>query len=238
MAGQSARQTEIGVNAHDLSGYFKGYDSSWEIGLEDTTTFAAARTAKSWTLLLEEAAMTLTGFWDQTATTGVNTVIRDALASATKAIVTLWPTGDAVGEEGVAMEADLGSRPVSGAVESVITIGAEFRSSTGEEDVVCLHGLTEETLDGDGDTVDNGAATSNGGSAFLEVSDVTTDNTVTLRGSTDNFVANDTLLGSFTLVNADYTTERIELSGTIPRYVRASWNLTGNSTFRVALNRK
>jgi len=238
MPGTSARNAAIGVNAVDLSGYFRAVEAMWEIEMDDTTTFGATRVAKSWTLLLEIATLIFTGFWDATATVGVNAVLKAAFAAATQSIVTWWPTGDAVGSHGVAMLADLGTKKREGAVDKAITIGAEFKSSVGEEEVVSLHALTQETSDGNGTIVDNGAATTNGGSAYLEVSDITTDITVTLRHSTDNFGANDVLLGSFTIVAADRTTQRIALTGTINRYVRAVWDLTGNSTFRVGLHRK
>lgn len=237
MAGQSARNTAIGVNAYDLSGYFKAMDLGWEIGLEDTTTFSSTRTAKSWTLLLEEAVLALTGFWDDTATVGVNVVIRAALAAATKSVVTVWPTGDAVGAEGMAMEADLGSRKVDGAVDGVIALGCEFKSSTGDEDVISLHALAQETLDGDGDTVDNGAATSNGGAVYLECALVGTDNIVTIHASDDDFSGDDDTIATFTTVSADYKVQRIAITGAIKRYVRVSWNLTGNSTFRASISR-
>jgi hypothetical protein len=234
---QSARNASIGVNGFDLSGYFRAFDTAWEIGLEDTTTFSATRVAKSWTLLLEEAMWTLTGFWDATAIVGVHAVIKAALALATKSIVTVWPTGDAVGSRGKALQADLSSRTVEGAVDSVLTIGAEFKSSVGEEDVVSHHALAQETIDGNGTTVDNGAATTNGGVAYLEVSAVTTNVLVTVRHSTDNFGANDVLLGTFALATARGA-QRLEIAGTINRYTRFVWDLTGNTTFRGSLGRK
>lgn len=236
--GQSARNSAIGVNAFDLSGFFRAWDSAWEIGLEDTTTFASTRTAKSWTLLLEESLTTLTGFWDPTATTGVHAVISAALGAAAKSIVTVWPTGDAVGAPGVAVEADAGSRKIEGAVDGVISIAAEFKSSVGEEEVVSLHALAQETGDDDGDTVDNGAATQNGGAVYLEVSDVGTDIAVEVHASDDNFVADDDTIATFATVTTDRTVQRIALTGEIKRYVRVSWDLTGNSTFRASIHRR
>lgn len=235
--GTSGRNSAIHVNAFDLSGYFRGLDVSDDVTLEDTTAYGPSVAGKSFTPTLQESTLSLKGFWDPTLVTGVNVVIRAALAAATKSIVSVWPTGDAVGQAGMAMQADVANRKVSAPVDNVVTLEVEFKSSVGDEDVVSLHALTQETVDGNGTIVDNGAATTDGGSAYLHVPDITTSIIVTLRHSSDNFAVDDTLLGTFATVSADRGEERIALSGTIKQYVRVVWDLTGNATFGVGLHR-
>lgn len=236
----SARNAVVSVNAFNLSGFFRAVEAAWEIDLEDTTGFGVTRVAKSWCLLLEVATLVFTGFWDATAVTGVNAVLKAAFAAAGKSIVSWWPTGDAYGAVGVAMHADLSTKKREGAVDKAITIGAEFKSSVGEEEVVCHHPMQLETIDANGTTVDNLASTANGGSAYLEVEDVTTNIIVTVRHSTDNFGGSDVLLGTFTTVTVDRTCLRIEFPAgtTINRYTRFVWDLTGNAIFRGSLHRR
>lgn len=236
--GVSARNSAVHVNAFDLSGYFRGIDIVDDVGLEDATAFGTSRVGKSWARTLYEATLSLKGFWDPTLVTGVNVVLRAALAAATQSIVSIWPTGDVVGQVGFGFKADVSSRKVASEVAGLITLEAEFKSSVGDEEIVSLHALAQETLDGNGTTVNNGAATANGGSAYLHVPDIATNIIVTLRHSTDNFVANDTLLGTFATVSADRGEERIEFTGTVKQYVRAVWDLTGTATFGVGIHRR
>ena len=123
-------------------------------------------------------------------------------------------------------------------VDGVVKMSAEFTSSTGEEDVISLHALAQETADGNGTTVDNGASSANGGAVYLHVTEMTTALAVTVRHSTDNFVSSDVLLATFTADPAAGTAQRIALTGTINRYVRVVWDLTDDATFGAAINRR
>ena len=235
--GQTARNAAIHVNGYDLTTYFAEEESTFDSGLEDTTAFGPSVVAKSFTATIAEASLMFRGWWTSGAA-AVWRVLRDAIATTTKSVVSIWHIGDAVGNSGLAMQSDLSSLKVPMAVSGALKIEVEFKSSVGEEDVVSLHPfLTQETGAGNGTTVDNTAATTAGGSAYLQVSDVGTTMTVTIRHSTDNFVGDDTLLGTFAAVTVDRTVERIVLSGTIKRYVRIAWTQTGNTTFGVALHR-
>jgi hypothetical protein len=62
---------------------------------------------------------------------------------------------------------------------------------------------------------------------------------VSIRHSTDNFVADDTELVAFTAVTGA-TSERKEFSGAVKRYVRAIATLAGGEsiTFQLGFNRK
>lgn len=236
--GTAARNSKIIINASDMSAYLRSWDSSFTQVLEDSTAFGASVLAKKWTPTLSEQVDVFGGFQNATADTGINAVVRAAKTNGTRSIVVVYPTGETIGASGIAIEGDLSSRGLPTEVASVLRIEAEFRSSVGEEDVVSLHATEEETLDGNGDTVDNSAATTDGGAAYLWVPDVTTDITVTIRHSSDNFAADDTLLASFTQVTTDRSWQRVAITGSIKQYVRAVWDLTGDATFGVALHRR
>lgn len=234
--GTAARNTAIHVNGTNLSGYFSQEDSTWTGGLEDTTAYGSAVTAKTWTPTLSEGTLTLAGFWDDTAG-GILDVLNAAYASATQAICSIWHTGDSVGNRGVAIKGDVKTTKDSAQVDGVLKISTEVTSSVGEEDVISLHALTQETADGNGTTVDNTAATTAGGSAYLHVSEMTTALTVHIYHSTDNFATDDTLLATFAADPTANTAERITISGTIRQYTRVEWTQTGNATFGVGLHR-
>lgn len=235
--GKSARDAKVHLNAFDLSGYFRGLDISDDMGLEDSTTWGANVVAKSATNTIDESTVSLKGFWDPTLVTGVNVVIRAALRAATKTILSLWPTGDAVGEAGMGFQADVSSRKVTGEVDGLVMLEVELKSSVGDEDIISLHALAAETIDGSGTIVDNGASSANGGSAYLHVPDIATSIVVTIRHSTDNFGASDVLLGTFATVSVDRGEERITFTGTVNRYVRVVWDLTGTATFGCGIHR-
>ena len=237
--GTTARNSALYLNGFNLSGYFRSFDVTDDCGLEDTTVWGASVVGKSWTPTLMESKMAYGGFWDPTLVTGPNAAVRAAIALATTPVLCHWPIGDAVGNPGFAMAARVANRKVSGSVDGVLSLEMELQSNVGDEDVISLHSTSAaETLDGNGTTVDNGAATTSGGAIYLQSNLVATNNIVTVRHSTDNFVGSDVLLGTFATVSADYKAERIAISGTINRYVRCVWNLTGDATFQVAIHRR
>lgn len=238
MAGTSARNAAIYVNGADLSTYFRQVGADDEIDLEDTTTFGSTVTAKAWTALLKGAKLALGGFWDSTASVGATAVLHAALAAAAKAIVCVFPIAETTGGKGLALRADESALKKTFPVEGVHKIEAEFQSSVGIEPITSLHAKGQETAGGTGTTVDNAAATTNGGAVYLQVFDVGTTMTVVVRHSTDNFAADDTVLDTFTAVTIDNKAERRALTGTIKRYVRITWTQTGNTTFSSALHRR
>ncbi len=118
-----------------------------------------------------------------------------------------------------------------------VTLGAQTNGIT--DYGVSLHDLTAVTADADGTAVDNAALTSNGGAGQLHVSAFSGFSGVVIKiqHSTDNITFADLI--TFTTV-AGTTHERIAVAGTVNRYVRASWDVTGSSsiTFAAAFARR
>lgn len=234
----AGRNAQILLNGYDVSGAFNDWDLSGEAKMDETTTFGAAVDSTSYTETLKGAKLGLKGFWDGTAVTGISAILEAALGNVVKSIVCLFPFGSAVGNEMIAFQGDEKTKKLPNKVTGVLSIQTDFESSTGPEYGVSLHVLQQETVGANGTTVDNGAASTNGGSAFLEATAVGTTMTVNVRHSTDNFGADDTLLGSFsaqTVIGA----QRIAFAAgtTVKRYVRITWTQTGNTTFAVGLHR-
>lgn len=97
-----------------------------------------------------------------------------------------------------------------------------------------IRALASITADGDTESspVDNAAASSGGGEAFVQIGSLSLDGhtnlAVKLRHSTDGVAWSD--LVSFTAVTAARSGQQVAVSGTINRYVAASWDFTGAGT--------
>jgi hypothetical protein len=189
----------------------------------------------------QDATITYEGLWEG----GVGSIdeILDALLGDDENGdgASLWshsPEGGADGDvvkcaQGIETEYNIHTDDDSSASWS-----ATGQSIVGVERGKRIHAKAEESSDGNGATDDNGAATSNGGSAYLHAPDVQGTLTVTIRHSTDNFGADDTLLGSFTAFTAARG-QRITFSGTVKRYTRVAHTLGGSpATYATDLIRK
>jgi len=89
-----------------------------------------------------------------------------------------------------------------------------------------------------GSNVDNNAATSNGGAAYLHIIQAAASDTYTviLEGSaTGSFSGEQSTLATFTLDASARDSERQSISGTIPRYVRYNATRSGSAGDSVSL---
>ena len=105
---------------------------------------------------------------------------------------------------------------------------------------VILGPPTSFTNTSNGNSVDGGAASSNGGAAFLHVLQAAASDTYTIvvEGADDSgFTTNVVTLGTFTLDASGIGSERLALAGTISRYVRWKATRTGTAgdTVRIAV---
>lgn len=237
--GVSARNAAVQFNGYAVTGYLDEYDAETKISLLEDTRFGAAVEAKAWFPDLFECALTLSGFWDG-AVDAISDILNDVLGTVATQNAAVWPVGDAVGSDGFVCTARQASKKVTAKIGSLVRLVAELKGDgTRIEAVKSLHShATTETLAGNGVTVDNLAATTNGGAIHVQVDDVGAAFTLTVRHSTDNFGANDVLLGSFTVNPSDKTSQRVAIAGTINRYTRCVWTLTGNAKFGCSLYRK
>lgn len=128
-------------------------------------------------------------------------------------------------------------------VGSVIPFSANFSPRGGNEAGwgVALAVPVDFTNSVDGSSVDNGAASSNDGAAFLHILQAAATDTYTIivEGSaTGAFAGEETTLGTFTLDASALGSERLALSGTIPQYLRYTATRSGSAgdSVRLALN--
>lgn len=111
---------------------------------------------------------------------------------------------------------------------------AEYLSQHGHDAARIIHALAARTADGNSQasSVDGSAGSSAGGVAYLQVTALTLggydDVTITLQDSTDNISF--ATLQAFTDVAAAPSAQRIEIAGTVDRYLAVSWAFNGAGT--------
>jgi len=112
-------------------------------------------------------------------------------------------------------------------------------NTTGAESLVSLHAMGEKKDDNwTGTTVNNGAASTNGGSAYLQVTAATGTVEVSIRHSSDNFDADDDELVAFTAVTGRFS-ERKTFTGAVKQYVRGIATIGDGEkiTFNIGIHR-
>ncbi len=224
----------------DASAFLTSYENP--VSVETSPKFGFKATAKTHTASQDrDAQPAYEGYFDGVA--GSIDEIMDALLGDDEngdgaALFSHSPAGGALGDlvkcsQGINTEYGVGSDD-----DTSVAFTVSAQSIVAVETGVVTHALAAESSDTNGATTDNGAATSNGGSAYIHAPAVAGTLTLTIRHSTDNFVGDDTLLGSFTAFTGPRG-QRITFSGTVKRYTRDVWTLGGSpATFATDLIRK
>ena len=223
-----------------LSGYLKGWEHGTEREMADTTVEGDG--GHKFIPGLDTGSLSLDGVWDSTATAGGQDEVLDTARGASAAsVITAAPEGFAVGKRVIPISARESTYATSSPVGDAVTFSASWQSE-GQVDVgIALHDLTAETATGNGASVDNAASSANGGVANLHVTAVsgtTPSMTVKVQHSVDDAAWVDLI--TFTAATAK-TAERIAVTGTVNRYVRATRTISGTTpsfTFAVAFARR
>lgn len=229
------------LDGYSLAGYTTEFSDEIEALTEETTVLGDTYEAVA-AVGMKKAKFSWKGFYDDTA------------LAANAALVTASGTGPGTARVmcyGIATNAK-GKKFTGylGAMEDkysrIASRGALHKaeaSFTGQGEVLegdILHELTAETSasgNSDASSVDNGAASSNGGRGFLQVTAITlggyTSFTVTNRMSTDNisFVAGQ----AFSAVTArGALTGSIGAGGSVYRYMSSGWVFNGAGSGQTA----
>lgn len=223
------------ANGVDLSNYFSSVSHSGSAETAEVTTLGAA--SKSYIAGLKDSTFSVEGYFD--GTTGASD---DALATilGTETVWTIIVGGDTLGARGYGAKT-IGTSVETGAeIGGAVSVSAEAQSTTGPDAVVVLHPLAARTGNGNGTQVDNGAASSNGAAGFLHVTakSGTISLVVKVQHSSDGSTWADLI--TFSTVTAANASERVAVTGTVNRYIRALWTLSGsspNATFHLSAAR-
>ncbi len=175
---------------------------------------------------------TVNGYYDD-ATDATN----DALVEAqgTTPVLIFGLAGNTQGRDFVGFEGAMAANiSRSGDREGLMKMSATFAADGAVEDGEVIQSLAAESGDGatsDG-SEDNGASSASGGSGYVSVSALTlggyTSVTVKIQDSANDSTWADLI--TFTNITTAPTAERVTVSGTIDRYVRAelTWNGSGS----------
>ena len=127
-------------------------------------------------------------------------------------------------------------RRISASVDDVVQASAEIQSVTGAERIQSLLPLAEKAVTGTGSTVDSGAATEDGGAAYLHVTSLAgTSVTATVQHSSNGSTWADLVVFD---AQTEIGSQRKEYTGTVNRYLRTTYTLVGGAaTFQVAASR-
>jgi hypothetical protein len=221
------KNVNVFINEFDFSTYFNDVSATTSVETAEVSAFGS--NAKEYIVGLLDGTVSLSGMFDGTAT-GTDVVFSAVLGSTTKQNVIVAPSGHSNGASAIVLEADDTSYEVSGAVADVVQTSAEFQSSDGVEHGKILSSGTAISSTGNGTSVDNALSSANGGVGFLSVPTNTRNGNITVKvqQSADNSTFTDLI--TFTVVTSTQKTfERVEVAGTVARYLRVNYTVAGST---------
>ena len=228
------------IDQYDFSTYFNDLTASANVDTAETSAFGTS--AKTYVLGLMDGTISLSGMYESTDLTGTDQYFASVLGAAAKQKVIVALEGHTLGTRAVVMQADDTSYEVAGSIGDLVKTSIEFQSSQGVDNGVILSSGSAVTATGNGTSVDNAVATTNGGVAYLSIPTNTRNGNVTVKvqQSADNSTFTD--LATFTVIpSSTKTSERVEVTGTISRYLRVNYTVagsTGSATPTVAFARR
>jgi hypothetical protein len=232
--------TSVLLNAFDLSAFLNSADQTISVETAETTCFGSS--AKSYVVGLRDGTVSVGGFFDGAAN-AVDQVITTALGSETASVVSIADAGaGTIGNRALVCQAMDTSYQITSAVGDAVAVSAEFQvDGTGSSgayrgvvlaDLASYSGTTKNYT-----AVDNTASSANGLVANLHVTaNAAASLVVKVQHSTDNVTFTDVI--TFSTLAATGSQHAVA-SGTINRYLRASWTgLSGARTVAVTAARK
>lgn len=238
MAFLHGKSTMVMYGGSNLSAYFNEASQSQSVETAETTAFGD--NAKTYITGLKDGTFSLSGMFDG-AQDAVDDVLSSVLGSATHQPLTIAPKGTAVGDVSFSGDTIQTSYEVSSPVGDVVSVSMESQVSSGIDRGLLLAAQAAVSATGNQSSIDNSTSSSNGAVGYLHLTANGQDGatTVKIQHSADNSTFADLI--TFTAVSAGSTAgERIEVTGTVNRYVRAQYTLagTGSVTITVAFSRK
>lgn len=240
MAFSPGTDAKVYLNGFDISSYLRSAGTSGTRDMLDKTTLGL--NDRAFMGGLKNFSLTGEGFYESSLD-AVDQALSEAMEHGADCIVTYLPYGDALGNRGKGVDGDESSYDINAPVDGLVTIALNVQSSRGQEALQVLHPLGAEAATGNGTGLDGTAQSTNGASAYLQVTamDRTTgDETldVAVQDSADDVVYVDLI--NFAQVTARGA-QRVAVTGTVDRYVRATHTLAGttpSATYSLAFSRK
>lgn len=222
MTFKHGKNAKAYYNGYDLTGYLRGGELTTEVDTADTTVWGS--TWKTAIAGLQGASYALEGLFDAAAAPIFTTDL-----AGTSGVLTVCPSGAAAGDMVRMMQVIKTTYAETSPVGDVVgfTFGALSDTVPGFGHVISA--LTAQTTDNNGASVDLTAQTTTGGIAHLHVTGVSSADSIvcTIEDSSTGSSGWATI-GTFASKSA-IGAERIVIAGTIKRYVRAVFDVTGTS---------
>jgi hypothetical protein len=231
-----SKASRVFLNAVHQSAQITGYSVQGSRAYGDTT--ALADEGNRYTPGLRSGSLTVNGNFNADAA-ALDVTFQAAMGTDNSALWTVCPNGYALGSPCFIVNSDPQGYDITASVADTVTVALDSMPDDGVDRGIVLHTLEAETSDTNETSVDNSAATSNGGAASLHVTAYSglTSAALKVQHSTDNSVWVD--LVTFTSVTAT-TYEHKTVTGTVNRYLRATTDVTGTGsvTFVAAFARR
>lgn len=239
MALVHGKAAAVLMGAYSLTPYLQNADTTVDIDIPDTTTFGNTTRQRDVVGLIDGKA-SMSGLWDGAAG-ACHELFISLVGNATASVLSIARNGWTVGNTVELLSVRQMSYKVTSPVDGVCAVSVETVGDGGVAFGVSLHALAAETSDSNSSSVDNAAGTSNGGIGHIHLTALSGSSTPTLNGkiqhSTDNSSWSDLI--TFTALTA-VGSERKTVSGTVNRYTRSLWTMTGSSlsfTFQIGFAR-
>lgn len=236
MPAVHGRKTRVYLNAYDLTGFYRKAESeltretaeSTVFNLDDKTYLPGGR----------DATLSMEGIFDG-AVDGIEEVLLAAFG-ADPTLVCICPQGDGLGNVAYGKSCLETKYAIDASKDDVVTLANELQSTVGRDRLLVQHALGSEVATGQSASIDNGAASANGGVGYLQVMDVAgiSNLAVVVQDSADN--SSWATILTFAGVTADRSRERVAITGTVRRYTRCLWTFTGagSAQFWMGFGRK
>ena len=242
MAFIHGKSAGVLYGAYDLSAFFNEASMSQSVETAETTTFGSG--AKSYITGLKDGTFSLSGMFDGVAA-GIDEVISASVGDSVNVPITIIPQQDVtmvVSDVSFSGETLETSYEVSSPVGDVVSANMEGQITGGMDRGIILAPKTVVSATATGTSVDQTASTTNGGVGYLHVTANTRNGAITVKvqHSSDNSTFAD-LITFTSVTSSTIVSERIAVTGTVNRYVRASYTVAGSSgsaTTTVAFSRK
>lgn len=236
MARSHTRSSRVLVNSTHVSGDIKGWRFEHRRSYGEVTNLLSA--GEQFIPGLLAGGIGLLGNFNGGA--GNLTEVFDTAAATEGGILTtIAPEGLTVGTIAFIGEGNVSARSVDSAVKDAVGMSLEATPNDGVDIGVWLHALTARTADGNGTSADNTASSAGGAVGSLHVTAYTgfTSVVIKVQHSPDDAVWADLI--TYTTVTGT-TWQRSTATGTVDRYTRVTWDVTGSGsiTFAAALARR
>jgi hypothetical protein len=225
------KNTRVLIGERDLSSSFKEFTAGANIDMAETSAFGNVN--KTYVQGLADSTIGLNGMFSG-GVDEIDEALNELLGSIANTPVIVAPNGYGIGKSAFGLGAQQSSYEITGSIGDVVAVSTQFQSKvdSGGRSGKLLTPGTSAT--GNQTSVDNGAATTNGGYALLSVTETAGGATVTVQDSADNTAW--ATIATFAAAGAGTpTSEYVAITGTIRRYTRAV--ITGTAIAHVLIVR-